>query len=269
MRVLKKEDLVKAINNNLAINETAVKLGFHRTTVSKVAKKYGFKFKKDNRGGLNKIVTHNPFKDLNNPETNYWLGYLAADGWLSTNKWTISFLQYSEDYEQVVLYRDFIDTNLSLHQIKGCNGQSVNFGNKSTYNFLIALGFSPRKAKTFEYKGNLNGDFLRGYFDGDGSVSMRRPKITTSSELFRDQIIQIFNTYNIDYSFHRKGLKKDCYDIFILLKGRQSFYDLIYENEGPYLKRKHDALLAILMPNKNRGIKRENPEEGNPNRRVH
>lgn len=269
MKVLKKEELIKQIDKNLTINEIAIKLGFHYSTVSRVAKKYGLKFKKDNRGGLNKIVTHNPFKNLSDPETNYWLGYLAADGWLSTHKWIISFSQYNKDYKQVELYRDFIDVNLSLHQIKGRNGQSVNFGNKLIYNFLLTLGFSPNKAKTFKYRRKLNGDFLRGYFDGDGSVSMGRPKITTSSKLFRDQIIQFFIKNNIDYSFHTKGPKKDCYDIYILLKGRQLFYDLMYKNKGPYLKRKHDALLTILMPNKNRGIKRENPEEDNPNRRLY
>lgn len=55
-----------------------------------------------------------------------------------------------------------------------------------------------------------------------------------------------FNDNDIECNYHIKGPKKDCYDIYILLKGRSNFYNLMYKNTGSYLKRKHDSLLALL-----------------------
>lgn len=243
---IKKEDLVIEINNNLSRLEIANKLGFNVSTITLAVKRFNLKIKKDNRGGLNKIVTNNPFEDLKDPETNYWLGYLAADGNLSSLKWVISLSQYNKDYHHVELFRDFVNKNLKLNQLKSGKGQSVNFGSKEVYKYLVDLGFSPRKALTFKYKGVITSDFVRGFFDGDGSCSQRRPKITTGSELFRDQIINYFNDKNIKCNYHIKGSNENCYDIYILKEGRKPFYELMYCNKGPFLQRKHDSLLATL-----------------------
>lgn len=206
------------------------------------------KTNKDPRGGQNRIVNHNPFECMSD-EAQYWIGFLAADGNLSTKKYSISM--QLKDIEHILKYRNFINPILKYHDKVNPAGslmRTVLFGNYEVYNYLISIGFTPAKSKTFSFKIPLTGNILRGVFDGDGSASQNRPKITTASILFRDQLTNYFDKLGIKYTVTVKHKVKDpyIYDVWVLYDSRQQFFDLLYTKDCVKLERKYEQLRAAL-----------------------
>jgi hypothetical protein len=207
------------------------------------------KLVKDKRGGKNRIVTNNPFKPRTN-ESDYWIGFLAADGCISSKKYSIHL--GIKDIEHVLKYRDFINPLLKpYYKINkaGSNICTILFGNFEAHQYLISLGITPAKSKTFKFNIPINGNILRGIFDGDGSVSQRRPKITTGSPFFKDQLEKFYIENNINFSttVKHKVKNKEIWDIWVLKPSRQKFFDLLYTDASIYLERKYLQFRTALQ----------------------
>lgn len=202
---------------------------------------------KDKRGGKNKLVTINPFK-LGEEPSDYWIGYIGADGFLSTKKYLIGLK--SKDIDHMEKYKTFVGGNVKLRyeiNTAGSNIGIVNFGNFDIYYHLLKLGITPRKSKTFKYDIPLNGHILRGHFDGDGSISQNRPKITTGSLNFKNQLIEYYDSLGIKYSVFEKGI--DIWDIYVMKDSRLKFFQLLYTNATIFLNRKYDKFAALVSNN--------------------
>jgi len=191
-------------------------------------------------GGNNRIVEGNPFASMTE-QAQYWLGFLAADGNVSTKKNAVSLA--IKDIEHVLKYKHFISSALSEYYRINAAGSTIcqiTFGNKETKDFLISIGITPNKSKTFKFSIPITGHILRGVFDGDGSVSQNRPKITTGSLYFKKQLEDFYNTIGIKFTTTVKHKIKDrnVFDIWILKESKQDFYNLLYNNATVFLERK-------------------------------
>jgi len=102
----------------------------------------------------------------------YAIGLLASDGCLNSDGRHIIFA--SKDKELVEKFKGALGiqnrTTLCIRE----NRQwfIVTFGDKLFYKFLLSIGVTPAKSKTIErvsIPGEYFPDFLRGYFDGDGT----------------------------------------------------------------------------------------------------
>lgn len=191
-------------------------------------------------GGKNRKVEGNPFSD--NQESEYWLGYIAADGNVSSkgNNLTIS----SKDVGHLKKFGNFSKCNINLSN-RGL--ELAYFGNYSTKEYLISKGITPKKSLTFEYSGNLTSHFIRGVFDGDGSVSGGRPKITSGSKFFIKQLEKLFTELGFKYSILTKG---NCFDIYILSKSREDFFNWLYKDADVFLERKYFKYGAYIEKSK-------------------
>ncbi len=107
------------------------------------------------------------------PKLAYAIGLLTADGCLSKDGRHIDLT--SKDREQISLFRGCLGLNTKISsKFSGTGNRAYHtqFGNVRFYGFLKSLGLTPAKSKTL---GELKipdayfVDFLRGYFDGDGS----------------------------------------------------------------------------------------------------
>lgn len=119
------------------------------------------------------------FSKINSAEKAYWLGFLYADGCVHTNDNTVSL--NSTDLEQIEKFKQAIGA--INHKIAVVD--DTRFKNaKTIYQFairdkqlhqdLIDLGCIPQKSLSLEKIPNIPRDFtshfIRGYFDGDGSL---------------------------------------------------------------------------------------------------
>lgn len=225
--------------------KVAYKLSYVR--VLKVLRKNNIKT--EGSGGKNRIINFNPFL-ANTDSTNYWLGYIASDGCVSSKKYSISIC--SADREHLAKINNIFENKLNLHESineAGTLMRTAVFGNKEIHSYLISLGITPRKSKTLFLNFPLNGAFIRGVFDGDGSVSQNRPKITTASITFINQLKSYFDSLDISYTVtvKHKILFPEIYDIWILERSRKTFFDLMYTNAEVFLERKYDKYRLIIQ----------------------
>lgn len=195
-------------------------------------------------GGMNIIVKNNPFM-INNNESNYWIGFLAADGCVAKRDNQINLK--IKDVEHLKKYRDFISPFLNIYYKPNKKNEllgTVVFSNRYIKNYLCFIGIVPAKSRILKLNIPLNWHIIRGVFDGDGSISNNRPKITTGSEKFKNQLIDFFNLYKITTSVCIKG--NQIYDIYIIGNSRFLFFNLMYENSTIKLDRKYNKYRAAL-----------------------
>ena len=122
------------------------------------------------------------------PELAYAVGLITADGSLSKDGRHIDLT--SKDREQIETYKKC----LGLLNVKTGNKKSthsdkqeyhrVQFGDVLFYKFLTKIGLSPNKSKTIKkvkIPTKLFFDFVRGEWDGDGTIYCSRDKRWESS----------------------------------------------------------------------------------------
>jgi hypothetical protein len=203
---------------------------------------------KDKRGGKNRLVNNNPFLPLTE-QAEYWIGFLAADGNVSTKKYSIALK--IKDIEHALKYRDFINPALKVsYPINAANNTCCNvvFGNFEVHQYLISIGIVPAKSKIFSFNIPLTWNILRGIFDGDGSVSQRRPKITTGSFYFKNQLEKFYLENDISFTTTVKNKSNDTeiWDIWVLKNSRKKLFDLFYEDCSVCLERKYLQFRAAV-----------------------
>jgi intein/homing endonuclease len=114
------------------------------------------------------------------PEMAYVLGFFAADGNMIKNKRGGHFIEFQiTDGELLERIRELLNSN---HKITICNRNKrcktlyrLQIGSKIIYNDLLKLGLTPNKSKTIKLPivpDKYFPNFLRGYFDGDGNVTI-------------------------------------------------------------------------------------------------
>lgn len=125
----------------------------------------------------------NFFKIIDNEEKAYWLGFIYADGCITKNKLTIRLS--SLDKEHLDKFKKSINSNHPIHDYKCTHGFSKlnNFSSniciysEKLVNDLINYGVVYNKSLILKFpclEINLIKHFIRGYFDGDGSVSLTK-----------------------------------------------------------------------------------------------
>ncbi len=124
-----------------------------------------------------KTKNENFFKTWSS-EMAYVLGFFTADGSMYRTCRGTHFIEFQiTDGGLLYEIRDALGSNHQITIIK--NGKPckiiyrLQIGSKAIFNDLLSLGFTPNKSKTVKLPAIPNDyfpDFLRGYFDGDGSV---------------------------------------------------------------------------------------------------
>ena len=112
----------------------------------------------------------------------YLLGFLAADGTVSKSDNTIKIGLAEIDTDFLENIRKELQCEKPLFHYTTNNGYKVvelNFTSSQMKKDLAKYNIVPRKTYSFNFPENLNKkywiDFIRGYFDGDGSVSTAGP----------------------------------------------------------------------------------------------
>lgn len=136
----------------------------------------------------NKRVRQNFFEKIETEVQAYLLGFYAADGSINEKRKTFRVHLQKSDAELVYLYKDLISPDARLftmqeRDVKGRNGQivkahesvGVDINSSKLCNDLVNLGFGYNKSYAElnlpKIDEKLIKHFIRGYFDGDGTIS--------------------------------------------------------------------------------------------------
>lgn len=122
------------------------------------------------------------------PEFAYAIGLITADGCLSKDGRHIDLT--SKDRQQIILFRKCLGIESKISRKRsgaGTLAYFVQFSDVLFYRFLLGIGLFPAKSKTLAavaVPDRFFPDFLRGYFDGDGSVFAYQDPVFENSYRF-------------------------------------------------------------------------------------
>ena len=110
----------------------------------------------------------------------YVLGFFAADGNMSIHSNGGKYIEFTScDRNILEKIRRLLGSNHKISSRKGSGNRNKSFriqiGSKEIFSNLLKLGMIPAKSLILKFPNipdGYTGDFIRGYFDGDGNVSV-------------------------------------------------------------------------------------------------
>lgn len=159
----------------MALRQRLIDLGVDTT---KDMKRYKEKISKYSRKYK---VKEDVFDYIDSEEKAYWLGWYMTDGYNHQTKNCVALRLQEKDKEILEKLRTFLETDTPIHTFTRNSNKYVELNVCSSHisNSLASLGVVQRKVYNksipdIEYK--YIRSFLRGYFDGDGCVSITHRK---------------------------------------------------------------------------------------------
>ena len=243
--------IVKEYKKGRTQKDIAEELGTYNTTVRRILKRENVEVFGNDRQQA--IVIHNPFLDLNDDETLYWLGYLIADGNVSFSRNRIN-ISSNKDPEHLKKYIRFLNAPVKLNKYLNkkydCWEYSVNFANKTVKQYLINLGITPRKSLDIQINFPVSYPLLRGVIDGDGHIRKFNEnrsgiELASGSFCFLQQIESFLKRDNI-YSYI-KQIKPNLWILRITHKNEViKLIHKLYNNASVFLERKKQNIGSAL-----------------------
>lgn len=208
-------------------------------------------------------INENIFEKIDTPEKAYILGFLFADGCVNSNMRQIRLKLQERDEEILKNINLYLNYNKPLNKgitKDGFKQSMIIICNKKICTDLMNHGLTPRKSFTCQFPSldsMFLSHFIRGYFDGDGSIYVYRGRQNNkkigeikimSSTVFCVKMMEVLSTRNIKCKIeHDKRIKIGVDQIRIRdNKSIKLFYYFIYYNATMFLNRKHDKFLTFL-----------------------
>lgn len=238
-------DLAKYYNiSSVAVNALLRRHGYKAKSQSELHRKYN--------------INETFFDVIDTEEKAYFLGFLFADGYNNTDRNSVTLSLKEDDKEILEKLNNLLQPNKPLQYVKIKTTNSANqyrlvIANKHISERLVELGCG--KAKTHnlifpteeQVPKHLQRHFVRGYFDGDGSVSGDKQKqfnlVGTINFLLALQQILIeelgFSKTKLDQRYKEKVNEIRSLR-YCGINQCITFRDWLYKDATIYLERKYD-----------------------------
>lgn len=196
-------------------------------------------------------IDKNVFSEWNH-ENAYMFGLIMSDGCLTHNKKRNMIVIGLNDRDMIEMLHKYVECKRNIYN-QG-KQYSLYYWNEDAVTFLKNYGLSENKSLIMKYPYNIpdefQADFIRGFFDGDGSIIYHKTKwntypqisIVTGSKCFAEGIVEILKKHNIAsqiYTSNRTG-NNNYYIRITKISEVKKFKEFIYQNDTEFkLKRKY------------------------------
>lgn len=258
---------IKLFKESKSSKEISDVLNISKTSLIRNLDKLGYNFDRSvsmQKYNLNKDY----FNNINSYKKAYWLGFIYADGSNKVSKNVFVLGLKQEDNYILELLKSDTNSNIPIKIAKDKRGNRQEFYRLEIYNKQFCLNLL--KQGVFENKTsilkpptlneNLIYSFIRGYFDGDGSICTVVDK--NKSNHFKDSITftgtkeivdyiskYLKETIDVNCSTYERHPERDNNNYTISINGRLQVIKLcekMYENNNNhYLLRKYEKFLKI------------------------
>ena len=262
-------EMVNAYQNGMTVRDVAKKFNIGKTRASDILKKHNVRIlsscERPSKYSLDEVY----FDNIDSQDKAYVLGFLYADGSNGRNNNNISIRLQERDKDILVKINAAIGSNRPLGfidyscRIGKCQNQySLNITNKHMSEQLSRLGMVPNKSLVLEFPEWLDVDlyphFIRGYFDGDGSISKDyyNAKLSiVSTENFCKKIQKIAKeVVGVNSSIYLCHNNKSTTTRTFQISGRnqiRKFLDYLYCDANLYMQRKYDIYESLYKTKEN------------------
>lgn len=257
------------VNQKLSLRRIAERYGGTRSTYSKRLKEMGVEITGNNPGQKRRYLlsADEDFFKKETDEKYYVIGFFFADGSFISNG--IKFDQSEGDIEILYKIKEAMSLETEVKIYEASNAYAVVNGETKTYlcqpmarlsisrtefrNYLLNFGFTLDKTydeSSFEIPLEFIPSFIRGFLDGDGSISVKENKtvsFTIKNKENAYRIQDLLNNIGIPSSLIYSQTK-DVFSVRItkisdLIKLR----DMMYSDSSSnlYLQRKKDIFYTL------------------------
>lgn len=252
------EEYLNTPENLRSLTKLGEKYGVKRQTISKHLKQRGFDvINYQNRVRLNE----NAFDNMQTEEQYYWLGFMYADGNISSTGNRIEMRLSIKDLSHLEKFRQFLnlETEIRTGIYNGNGFCHLSVRNKHLWNTLNNLGCIPCKSLKLKFPDIkiFNGNklnilhFIRGYVDGDGCLSYYKYGNSINTEVnlvgtkeFLESVKQLFgNQYGYIQNKSCTNWNNKSYSLSFQGMRARKFARFLYEKATIYLQRKYDKYL--------------------------
>ena len=212
-------------------------------------------------------VNNNYFSEQNNRMA-YIMGFLAADGNVSKNGNRIQSQLSLKDKEHLEMIQSEIGGcevyEYESNGYKSCGWYCCSSQIKKD---LAIYGIIPHKTGTLSIPKVLDKqywkDFIRGYFDGDGTICKDGTGFRVTITSANKEILEDINSYFEENGIKPSNLYKDHNNICIRFRSQASIdiYNLLYYNDCLCLKRKKEKYIELMKEKYNSTRLRNFPKE--------
>lgn len=250
-------------NSGTRVKELEKKFNCTKFTIYKITK----------RGNSNKIhgnrkfpINEKYFESIDSERKAYFLGLIWADGSISKEKGTLSVILQREDEYILEEMRDDICPTKPLKYYQPLNPNwkeraILTIHSYPLINSLIDKGCIPNKRQGVQFPqcipDNLLTHFIRGYFDGDGCVTISEKSEKNSRrftigftgaiqfiEQLKEKLINCLNTEFNKIIFEKRNKVTSSIHLRKYSK-LNDFYDKLYNNATIFLTRKKEKYEKI------------------------
>ena len=252
------------VNQKLSTVKIGKIFDCHYSKIIKVLEEY--KIPRVGNGHRKYKLNETYFDVIDTPNKAYILGFLYADGNVNPSKQTISMSLQEEDFEILERIRKEIGSEKELEYLDYSNKHDFGYTYKNQYRLLmfsrhmcdslIRIGMIPNKSLKLTFpdiKKDLYRHFIRGYFDGDGSVYQsiknenNKPIILTitSTKQFCEKLKEIVeHEVDIYCGIYDASNKNGITKVFSLSKNASlKFMNWMYTDADLYMQRKYDRYI--------------------------
>lgn len=237
----------------------AKELNMSLTSVNRYAIEFGLRKPKKSIASVNPVNAEY-FDEVDNFKKAYWLGFIMADGYTyktpNREKYELAIKIKSTDINHLKEFAkdiEFPEEKIVIGSGKR-NGNINYYCQLRTYNTHLVTTIM-KKHKIVQNKTYVQclpdsipekyiSDFIRGYWDGNGSLRKDSWSACTMSYQLIESFAKYFDKNNIEYTTRKELCKSGNYLHLIRIrnKSHEDFVKLIYPPEKYALKRKYDLI---------------------------
>lgn len=204
----------------------------------------------------------NIFLDGWNEWNAYIFGIIMSDGCLckegrNKNRYVVTITL--NDLCIINIMHEYMCVGNKIYK-NGNKCYAIKYRNSDGVNFMIKHGLAERKSLTMEYPSGIPfeylHDFIRGYFDGDGSIILRNTiynlygqvSFTSGSLVFLEGLkSSLIDIYGIESHIYEDGRSNNkSYYLRIIKRSLiYKFADIMYCNATIYLERKRLKFIEL------------------------
>lgn len=209
------------------------------------AKKYGIELKKN----WNATLDTKAFDSIDTEEKAYWLGFIAADGYVGFAKERLCKFELSlqlSDFLHLEKFKNFLKYSKPIRTDSyRCR---IQFMNSHLVERLEQLGIVNRKSLILKFPTDnqvpkkLLIHYIRGYFDGDGSITKPNRVIHVQLAGTKEYLEILDKEIDLNGTISKHNMKNDHNTFILHYHGDRArfFLDQIYENSNIHLNRKYE-----------------------------
>ena len=260
------------INKKMGMAKIGEIYGVSKVVIARILKEQNITYRNDNH---KYHANYRNFQIIDTPEKAYWLGFIAADGYVyvrdkeTSNAGNFCGINiHRRDKEHLEKFKMFMNSNVNILDHIQTEGFSNNtpmsrivFNSNDMVKDLIDKGITPKKSLTLKppkIKEEFYLPYILGYFDGDGSLFQNSNNEFGINIVGTKETLEWINSIlNISKKLEQKQ-ENNKNNYYIRCGGYNKPYEImkkLYDSTSVHLDRKYETYINLETVVLNRNIK--------------